>query len=49
MNGAGTAAQMKLGIPDNAQIFYEDTAKSARKDIQPSLVKVLTYQVLNPI
>ena len=35
---------MKLGIPDNAQIFYEDSAKSARAEIQPALTKVLTYE-----
>lgn len=44
INGAGTRAQAKLGIPDSAQIFYEDTAKSARAEIVPALVKVLTYQ-----
>ncbi|KAL3901655.1 MAG: hypothetical protein SGCHY_000430 [Lobulomycetales sp.] len=44
INGAGTESQMKLGIPDTAKVFYDDTAKSARKDIQPHLVKVLTYQ-----
>jgi succinate dehydrogenase/fumarate reductase flavoprotein subunit len=44
INGAGTETQMKQNIPDNAQIFYEDTAKSARAEIMPDLVKVLTYQ-----
>jgi pyruvate/2-oxoglutarate dehydrogenase complex dihydrolipoamide dehydrogenase (E3) component len=44
INGAGTSTQIKLGIPDNSQIFYEDTAKSARAEIQPELVKVLTHQ-----
>merc|ERR1719215_732840 len=36
MNGAGTSTQMKLGVPDNSQIFYEDTAKSARAYIIPN-------------
>jgi flavocytochrome c len=44
INGAGTSTQMKLGIPDNAQIFYEDSAKSARAEIVPALTKVLTFQ-----
>ncbi|KAL5038776.1 Osmotic growth protein [Batrachochytrium dendrobatidis] len=44
INGAGTATQIKLGIPDNSQIFYEDSAKSARAEIVPALTKVLTYQ-----
>ena len=44
INGAGTSTQIKLGIPDNSQVFYEDTAKSARAEIVPALVKVLTYQ-----
>ncbi|KAJ3325112.1 hypothetical protein HDV06_004868 [Boothiomyces sp. JEL0866] len=44
INGAGTSTQIKLGIPDNSQIFYEDSAKSARAEIVPPLTKVLTYQ-----
>lgn len=44
INGSGTSAQMKLGIPDTSKIFYEDSAKSARADIIPELTKVLTYQ-----
>ncbi|KAI8902636.1 FAD binding domain-containing protein [Globomyces pollinis-pini] len=44
INGAGTSTQIKLGIPDNSQIFYEDSAKSARAEIVPALTKVLTYQ-----
>ncbi|KAJ1339458.1 hypothetical protein BSLG_005939 [Batrachochytrium salamandrivorans] len=44
INGAGTATQIKLGIPDNSQIFYEDSAKSARAEIVLLLTKVLTYQ-----
>ncbi|KAI8999227.1 FAD binding domain-containing protein [Gaertneriomyces semiglobifer] len=44
INGAGTATQRKLGIPDTAEIFYEDSAKSARDLIVPELTKVLTYQ-----
>ncbi|KAI9339763.1 FAD binding domain-containing protein [Zopfochytrium polystomum] len=44
INGAGTTAQQRLGIPDTSAIFYEDSAKSARAEIQPPLTKVLTYQ-----
>ncbi|KAJ3215158.1 hypothetical protein HK099_006497 [Clydaea vesicula] len=44
INGAGTEAQIKRGIPDNSLIFYNDSAKSARDRIQPHLTKVLTYQ-----
>ena len=35
---------MKLKIPDTSQIFYEDSAKSARSELIPELTKVLTYQ-----
>jgi succinate dehydrogenase/fumarate reductase flavoprotein subunit len=44
INGAGTATQIKNNVPDNSMIFYEDSAKSARAEIQPDLLKVLTYQ-----
>ena len=30
INGAGTQAQQAEGIPDNAQIFFNDTKKSVR-------------------
>ncbi|KAJ3039763.1 hypothetical protein HDV00_011890 [Rhizophlyctis rosea] len=43
INGAGTATQRRLNIPDTAEIFYEDSAKSAREQIIPPLTKVLTY------
>lgn len=33
---------MKLGIKDSAEIFYEDTARSARDLLRPELVEVLT-------
>jgi succinate dehydrogenase/fumarate reductase flavoprotein subunit len=48
INGAGTQTQMKLGVPDNSQKFYEDSAKSARKEIVPELTKVFyfSFQVL---
>ncbi|KAI8823131.1 FAD binding domain-containing protein [Fimicolochytrium jonesii] len=44
INGANTATQRKLKIPDTSEIFYEDSAKSARDLIVPPLTKVLTYQ-----
>lgn len=43
INGALTNTQIKLDIPDSAEIFYQDTAKSARDLLDPGLVKVLTY------
>ncbi|KAJ3302980.1 hypothetical protein HDU93_006557, partial [Gonapodya sp. JEL0774] len=43
MNGALTRTQVKLGIPDSAEAFYDDSARSARDLIIPSLTKVLTY------
>jgi len=42
INGALTKTQIKLGVPDSAETFYDDTAKSARDLIMPDLVKVLT-------
>ncbi|KAK9720614.1 Osmotic growth protein [Basidiobolus ranarum] len=42
INGALTRTQIKQGIQDSVEAFYEDTAKSARDLIQPELVKVLT-------
>ena len=42
INGAGTAAQQDLGIPDNAKVFFEDTKKSARDLARDDLIKVLT-------
>lgn len=43
INGALTKTQIKLGIPDSAEKFYDDTAASAKDLIRPPLVKVLTY------
>jgi flavocytochrome c len=42
INGALTNTQIKLGIKDSAEAFYEDTAKSARKLLRPEIAKVLT-------
>ncbi|KAF9518883.1 hypothetical protein BS47DRAFT_1358526 [Hydnum rufescens UP504] len=42
INGAGTATQNELGIPDSAKIFFEDTKKSARELARDPLIKVLT-------
>jgi len=42
INGALTKTQVKLGIPDSAEKFYEDTAKSAKDLLRPELVQVLT-------
>jgi len=42
INGALTKTQIKLGILDSAEKFYEDTAKSARDGLRPGLAAVLT-------
>ncbi|KAF8995478.1 fumarate reductase [Cyathus striatus] len=42
INGAGTQSQQQLGIPDNAQTFFEDTKKSARELARDDLIRVLT-------
>ncbi|RKP26505.1 FAD binding domain-containing protein [Syncephalis pseudoplumigaleata] len=43
INGALTNTQIALGIQDSAMLFYEDSARSARDLIDPSLTRVLTY------
>lgn len=43
INGALTSTQVKLGIQDSAEKFYEDTARSARDRLRPELVRVLTH------
>jgi flavocytochrome c len=42
INGALTTTQIKLGIKDSVEAFYEDTAKSARKLLRPEIARVLT-------
>ncbi|TFK44478.1 fumarate reductase [Crucibulum laeve] len=42
INGAGTNSQRDLNIPDSAQIFFEDTKKSARDLARDDLIRVLT-------
>lgn len=42
INGAGTAAQQDLNIPDSAKTFFEDTKKSARDLARDDLIRVLT-------
>jgi len=42
INGALTKTQIKLGIQDSVEKFYEDTAKSAKDLLRPELVQVLT-------
>jgi len=42
INGALTRTQVKLGIKDSVEAFYDDTAKSAKDKLRPELVKVLT-------
>jgi len=42
INGALTKTQVKLGIKDSAEAFYEDTAKSARGRLRPDVARVMT-------
>lgn len=42
INGALTRTQIRLGIKDSVESFYDDTAKSAKDLVRPPLVKVLT-------
>jgi len=44
INGALTNTQIKLGIKDSREAFYEDTAKSARNILRPEIAKVLTHE-----
>lgn len=42
INGAGTNSQHALKIHDSAQIFFEDTKKSAKDLARDDLIRVLT-------
>jgi flavocytochrome c len=42
INGALTKTQIAKGIPDSAEKFFEDTAKSAKDLARPPLIQVLT-------
>ncbi|RIB26697.1 hypothetical protein C2G38_2133987 [Gigaspora rosea] len=42
INGALTNTQIALGVQDSAEIFVQDTARSARDLARPDLIKVLT-------
>lgn len=44
INGALTNTQIKLGIKDSVEAFYEDTAKSARGLLRPDVARVMTHQ-----
>lgn len=44
INGALTKTQAQHKVPDSAELFYNDTLKSARDLARPDLIKVLTYQ-----
>ncbi|KAI9297436.1 Flavocytochrome c [Neoconidiobolus thromboides FSU 785] len=43
INGALTQTQVQQKVPDSAELFYNDTLKSARDLARPDLIKVLTY------
>lgn len=43
INGALTRTQIQKDIKDSPELFYQDTAKSARDKLRPELVKVLTF------
>jgi flavocytochrome c len=42
INGAGTNSQHNLGVQDSAQIFFDDTKKSAKDLARDDLIRVLT-------
>ena len=42
INGAGTNSQHTLGVQDSAQIFFDDTKKSAKDLARDDLIRVLT-------
>eukprot|EP00743_Colponemidia_sp_Colp-15_P005509 GILK01005925.1.p1 GENE.GILK01005925.1~~GILK01005925.1.p1 ORF type:complete len:1245 (-),score=193.11 GILK01005925.1:130-3834(-) len=44
LNGTYTRTQALAKIEDSPELFYKDTANSARDKIRPDLVRVLTYE-----
>lgn len=49
INAANTKLQKKLGIEDNAELFYNDTMKGGKNVNNPELVKKLTTDSANII
>ena len=49
INSANTKLQKKLGIEDNAELFYKDTMKGGKNVNNPELVKKLTADSANII
>ena len=49
INAANTKLQKKLGIEDNAELFYKDTMKGGKNVNNPELVKKLTTDSANII
>lgn len=49
INAANTKLQKKLGIEDNAELFYKDTIKGGKNVNNPELVKKLTADSANII
>ncbi|KAG7661795.1 OSM2 [[Candida] subhashii] len=49
INGALTRTQVKLGIPDSVEQFYQDTLAAAKDRANPELIKVLTYNSADAI
>ena len=43
INGGLTSSQVRVGIKDSRELFYNDTARSAGAGLRPHLVKVLTH------
>lgn len=43
INGSATSSQRALGVADSPELFYDDTARSARDLLRPELVRVLTH------
>jgi succinate dehydrogenase/fumarate reductase flavoprotein subunit len=44
INGSGTKTQRDHKIPDNNEIFENDTTVSAKEGARPPLIKVLTHE-----
>ncbi len=49
LNAAGTRLQAKEGVPDNAEIFFNDTMKGGKNLNDPALVKILADESSNTV
>ncbi len=49
LNAAGTRLQANEGVPDNAEVFFNDTMKGGRNINDPALVKILAEESSNTV